>query len=619
MLAALGATSTSLAGCLDFLSEDESGEGGNTSGNDNGGKKTDDASIRWPAIEEGELLSDFENLNEWYPRTGEISAAPDEARTGSQAAVIESNGGEAGMGLRFSDSLNFEEWDTSLAVKPESVNRIIVEFIAPNRSERLTHVRIVPDDYDDWFRLDCGYEHKPDDEPDLSNVTGLNIVADGPEGGPTKMLVDDLRRTESVDNGKAILALYGGYDSHYDIAAEMLEERGWSAAVPVSPSQIGDNGRMDVEELQDLQDRSWDICSYPQVSTALPEQPENRQRRVLEDVQETLENNGFTDGSRHLFVPDDRMDSTTHDVVRDVHESAFLSGSGTVGVPPTGIHMIPLIWGPALHNGVRRHINLADQYNLLTVIRVPRIVEESDVNVNENRISLNDFEALLTHIELRGLDVITPSDLVDRTFESNTSGQDVNTERPDGVILEAGQSREFDGSGSDESTAFDLDDGVLIGEFSHNGDSEFVVEVAADSGSGRNEMLMNTAGNTTGESIITVEEGTYRLNVDAGDTWSIDLSQPEVHGDDLEELPAEASGTGSSFVGPLWTEKDVSLTLTHNGDGKFVVDGYGADGSKEQIVSQIGEFDNSRSYKAGETVWINIEATGDWTLEANNA
>lgn len=118
----------------------------------------------------------------------------------------------------------------------------------------------MPDGYDGWFRLDCGYEHKPDGEPDLSNVTRLNVIAVGPDDGPTRMLVEDLRRTEAIDNGKAILAFYDGYRSHYDIAAERLEERGWAGAVPVDPRQVGGGNRMGFDELRE---RGWDVCSYP--------------------------------------------------------------------------------------------------------------------------------------------------------------------------------------------------------------------------------------------------------------------------------------------------------------------------------------------------------------------
>ncbi|ELY47367.1 polysaccharide deacetylase family protein [Natronorubrum sulfidifaciens] len=621
LLTTAGVTSAALAGCTDFLSEADSVADGVTSqgGDDESGAGAASGSIRWPAIDEGESLSDFEDLNEWNAWKTDLSAAPDEARIGTQAAVIESDEREASINLRFPDGLDLREWDTSLAVKPENATRIVVEFLAPDREARLNTVRTIPDEFDGWFRLDCGYEHKPEGEPDLSNVTRINIVAVGPEDGKTRVLVDDLRRTTGADNGKAILAFYGGHDSHYDIAAELLEERGWAAAAAISPDRIGDQGRMGQRQLHELQDRGWDICSYPRVSMALPEMPESRQQQVLETNRDLLESAGFEDGARHLFIPEDRMDATTNELIRDVYDSAFLFGSCTAGIPPTGMHTIPLIWGPALHNGVRRHINLADQYQVLTVLRIPRIVDEEDVHPDANRMSLDDFEHLLNHLEHRGLDVITPSDLVDGTFESDDDGDETfNDGRPEGTILEAGQSHAFEGSGSSESLTIDLDDGVLSASFSHNGDGDFTVDLIA-TGDGRDDSLVTTSGITAGESIAAVESGTYRLEVDTDSTWSIDLYQPEVHADDLDSLPVEARGSGSGFVGPIWTDSDVRLEVTHDGDGDFIVDGYGADGSMESIVNQTGTVDNSRSYRAGGAVWLNIEATGDWTLEVTDS
>ncbi|WP_254533538.1 polysaccharide deacetylase family protein [Natrinema gelatinilyticum] len=606
MLAALGAASTTLAGCMDVLSDD---------GNGIGRGEMVTGPTNWPAIDRGQVVSDLEDLDEWSVRTGKLSADSDEARLGSQAAVLESNEATARMELRFDDGIDFEDWDTSLAVKPESADRIIVEFLAPTQSKRLTSIRIVPDGYDGWFRMDCGYQQKPQGDPDLSNVTGLNIIADGPDDGPTRLLVDDLRRTKSASNGAVILAFYGGHSSHYDIAAGMLAERDWTAAVPVSPERIGSTGRMGVTELRDLRDRGWDVCSLPQVSAPLPEQSEDQQRQILKTARDTLANNGFENGARHLFVPEDRMDATTYSVVRDIHESTFLSNAGTTSVPPTEMHMIPFIWGPALHTGVRRHTNLSDQYNHLTVVRVPRIVDEEDVDINENRMSLDDFGLLLDHIEHRGLDVITPSDLVDKTFERADGGDETeNREKPSGTILEAGQSHTFEGSGSGISPQFDLNEGILVANVSHEGE-EITVDVTKSGGTGRNENLLTTSGNTTGKSIMAVDGDTYKLEIDADSTWSVELSQPSVDADELENLPVQASGTGSGVVGPLWTNGRTRVVATHEGDGAFIVDGYGAGGSREILVYRTGEFDNSRSYKAGGTVWLNVEADGDWTLK----
>ncbi|MCU4744349.1 hypothetical protein OB955_23865 [Halobacteria archaeon AArc-m2/3/4] len=440
-LAALGVTSTiACAGCLGSLTDDdhdgdESGgspdetEAETESETENSDDTDDEADPaesdtetdqatsngpHWPAIETGDVVSDFEDLDRWEATTGRIEPAPAEARTGTQAATIESDGRTAGASTFFPDGLDLEAWDVSMAIKSESASRIVVEFIAPTTEERLTTVRLLPDEYDGWFRLDCGYEHKPAGEPDLSNVTRLNVIAVGPEDGPTRIQVDDLRRTEAVDNGKAILAFYGGHRSHFDIAAELLEERGWAAAVPVDPRRVGDGNRMDFDELHQLRERGWDVCSYPRIDSDLTEQSEDRQRTVIESVRDALADRGFADGSRHFFAPSWRqMTPTTHALVRDLHESGFLFGSCPTGAPPTGIHMTPVVWGPALHSGVRRHVNLCDQYKKLTVLRIPRIVEGEDGDSNANSMSLADFEHLLDHLEHRGLDVITPSEMVD--------------------------------------------------------------------------------------------------------------------------------------------------------------------------------------------------------------
>ncbi|MDG5818714.1 polysaccharide deacetylase [Natronococcus sp. A-GB7] len=615
LLAAVGATSATLAGCTDFLSEEENGDdGGNgdDSGNGNGDGNGDDSDdggdgggeTLWPAIDDGELLADFEE--EPTRRTGEVSVSSEDARRGSQAAVIEDEEGEsAGLTVYFSEAIDLTEHDVSFAAKPESANRIVVEFVAPGRESRLTTVRTVPGEFTGWFRLDCGYEHKPGDEPDLSNVTAINILATN-DGRPIKMAVDDLRKVESVDNGKAILLFHGGYESQYEIAADMLEERGWRAAVPLPPEAIGEGGRMDATQLQELQDRGWDICSNPSTTTALSDSPPDRQRTVLENAKNMLEQQGFEDGARHLLVPGDRMSEETYEVVRDVHETSFLFGSCPSTMPPTERHMIPHVWGPSLHDGVRRHINLVDQYNQLTVLRMQRIVDTDEPEGSE--MSLDEFEHLLDHLETRGLDVITPSDLVDGEYEVH--GAEETIERPEGTIFEAGQSHDLDGSGSG-SESVDLDEGLVVAEFSHDGDDEFVVELDGNT--------LTASGAASGESVATVGGGTATLEIEADDDWSIDLSQPAVHSDDLEELPVEHSGSGSGYVGPLWTEGGVSLSPTHDGDGTFVVDGYGADGSREQLVNQTGSFDSSRSYAAGGTVWINVEADGDWTLGADSA
>ena len=132
LLTVLGTSTAALAGCNAVLPE--TGSDGSTPEESSAGGETDVAEAstgptHWPAIENGELLSAFEDLDRWSAETGELSADPDEARTGSQAAVLESDGAQASMSIQFSEGVDMTGWDASLAVKPESADRIRVQFL----------------------------------------------------------------------------------------------------------------------------------------------------------------------------------------------------------------------------------------------------------------------------------------------------------------------------------------------------------------------------------------------------------------------------------------------------------------------------------------------------------
>lgn len=604
-----------IAGCLGddgvTSSGDDSSDSDGGSSHGNGGDS--EADVAWPAIANGELISDFEEGSAMEPLIGTLEGSPDEARAGSQALVVESDEDRAGVALFFPDGLDLDGWDASMAVKAEAIDRIAIEFHAPSFGDHLTSFRRLPNEHDDWMRVDFGYDEKQG-EPNLTNVTELRIIGFDNDGGPTRFLVDDLRRTEAVANGKAIVVCYGGHLSHLEMAASMLAEREWPAAVAMDPRRVGGTNRMDRHDLRELSERGWDISPAPRGDGGLTGLPEGEQRSIIETARDAMAENGFRDGARHYFSADWRsMDPTTQAAVRDLHETAFVFGSSTSGVPPTGPHLIPVSWGPALHSGIRRQINIADQYQLLVVLRIPPLVEDQE-EVNEgSEMWVGDFEHLLDHIEHRGLDVITPSDLVDGTFAGDGS-EDSTTDRPEGTILESGRAHAFEGDGTGETPAFDVDAGLLFASFTHDRTDPFAIDIEPIDGQVPNDVLARTAGHRSGESVLAIERGEYRLAVDAEGSWLVEVYQPAIHSDDLQELPLERIGAGSGLVGPFWTAEDGSIRAVHDGDGDFIVDMYSANGAREQIVNTTGTFESTRSFVADASAWLNVEASGEWTI-----
>lgn len=434
VLLAVGAATAGLAGCLESQTtaatdedhstpdDDQPGQDPTVPADDDPGDEDEqsgdvpddrDPVFRWPAIQIGDVITDFEPDTHWEPLIGDTEPTHEEARTGTQAVRAHSDSDKAAFSLAFPDGLDLDGWNTSMAVKVESLTTIAIEFHAPEFDDHLTSFYQPPRDYDDWLRIDFGYNERAGD-PDLTNVAELRVIGFGPSAGPTRFVADDLRRTPATtDTGKAILACYGGRTSHYDILAPRLADRNWPAVVPINPRSIGGSNRMTLEELHELHDRGWDISPAPRGSDGLSGLPEPDQRAIIETARNDLIDAGFPDGARHFFAPDwRRMDPTNHALVRDLHETGFVFGTGTTSIPPTNPHMIATSWAPALRGGIRRYINIADQYHGLTVLRIPPIVTDDDSHT-DNNMHVDDLDHLLDHIHARGLDVITPSDLID--------------------------------------------------------------------------------------------------------------------------------------------------------------------------------------------------------------
>ena len=626
VLLAIGGAAVASAGCVgdnggnDQFEPQISNESGNenettTDNTDDSAETTADDPIEtpvWPAVEVGEQLTGFDDDIGIEGLDSDLEGDPDEVRTGDEALRVRSDGSQAGVSVFFPDGLDLDGWDTSLAVKAESINRIAIEFHAPEFGNHLTSFRRLPDDNDEWMRVDFGYDEKQG-EPDLANVTELRIIGFASEDGPTQFLLDDLRRVEAVGNGKAVLACYGGHETHYELAAPFLKERGWPGTVAVNPERIGGSNRMTVDQLEELQARGWDVCPAPSGSDGLSGLPREDQQRTLVRAQDTMVREGFEDGAAHFFAPDwRRLDPTNHELVREQFETGFVFGSSTTGLPPTAPHLIPMSWGPALHGGIRRQINIADQYHLLVVLRIPRLVEDED-DLDANSMLLDDFVHLLDHLETRGLDVITPTEIADGTFET-LEPDDGPMELVDGVVFHGGESHEFAGAESARSDEFSLADGLLVLSFEHEGGGTFEIDIDPVDGEIPHEAVTETH-RSGGTSVTVTAEGSYELDVHADGDWTVDLDQPEIHSDDVHALPVEESGAGSAFIGPIWVEDDGRLTATHEGAETFRIDLYGADGSWEQIVHQSGEFDSSRSFRGPGVCWLNVEASGDWTVE----
>lgn len=201
--------------------------------------------------------------------------------------------------------------------------------------------------------------------------------------------------------------------------------------------------------------------------------------------------------------------------------------------------------------------------------------------------------------------------------QEDEGSEDEGTE--DGQLVASGESHSFEGEGATASEEFSLSDGIATVEFSHDGESNFIVEMLDLEGDEfDDQLLVNVIGSIEGRSVIPVGGSQYQLDIDADGAWSIGLDQPGVGEDKLEQLPLSAEGTGPDFVGPVRLEGVTEVAGSHAGESNFIVEtrtAKGGLGSWDIVFNEIGEFEGSGTTRAEGVAWVDINADGDWTLE----
>lgn len=415
-LAALGLATAPLAGCANSLAESNDDSNGTdttrTTPTTTTAQTTESPSKEAP-FQRGELIEDFENLDEWGTIVGSMHADTNSVYAGTQSVRVENSGDSAGIYRAFPDGLDLSKNDVSVAMQLEAPadGKLSVDFYAPGESNHALSRRYIPKDLNDWVRFDLGYVNEPG-EPEMSNVQELRfVVHPRSEGGDVKFRLDDVRLLpKQVDNGKVMLTFDDNFESHTSVAYEELKKRGWQGVLATIPWEIGREGRQTIGDLRRMQDDGWDIASHPQLSNPpkpLPSMSKSEQRDLIEKTKHKLELKGFTEGPRIFVTPFDQLDGNTIEVVSDVHEMGFVFGACNNAVPPSGRYNISRVYGNSddLH-GAWRQIKLAARRNQMTVLAFHDIGPDGATSVK-------DFQWLLNTIEKLGLDVVTASDVLE--------------------------------------------------------------------------------------------------------------------------------------------------------------------------------------------------------------
>lgn len=92
-------------------------------------------------------------------------------------------------------------------------------------------------------------------------------------------------------------------ETQHSRAFPILEEYGYPAVAAVVPNSLNREGRLSIDQLREMRDAGWNIASHPEHGTGLADMDPEEARGFIESDFEYLDNRGFPDGARHMFVP----------------------------------------------------------------------------------------------------------------------------------------------------------------------------------------------------------------------------------------------------------------------------------------------------------------------------
>ncbi|MFC7250468.1 polysaccharide deacetylase family protein [Halomicroarcula sp. GCM10025324] len=354
----------------------------------------------------GRLFEDFSNLSYWDVLDGSLSGGESPYPGQSARLTASESESRAWITRRFEDGIDLSDWDLSMAVHPgsgeASVSNVRLQLLAPDRSNRLDMWRPL-DPTDGWLRLDFG-PTKEVGSPDLTDVRELRVQSWIGAERAAEFHVDEIRLTPKLDEGAVVVTFDDMSLSQYENAFPVMQEFGFPGVAGVIPRLVGNEGRINLAQLQALQDKGWDVVSYPQHETPLSEFVRSEQASMILDSKRWLADNGFESGSRFVLFPFGTVTKTTFDIAAQYHYLGLWSGRC-----PSGRLTGPLSVGRV--NGAdvgttTQIVELAQKYRQVVPIMYQTVGEESRDHITAER-----FEETMRFVDDLGLRVLTTSDL----------------------------------------------------------------------------------------------------------------------------------------------------------------------------------------------------------------
>jgi hypothetical protein len=193
--------------------------------------------------------------------------------------------------------------------------------------------------------------------------------------------------------------------------------------------------------------------------------------------------------------------------------------------------------------------------------------------------------------------------------EADGSDRQPREPEPEPIVLsgEASQATDF----------FELEEGLAVFDFSHQGQMNFIATLLDEQGTEVGYALGNEIGTVESSSALRIQRaGRYVLDVDADGPWSATVTQPRP-----ADAPERTSFSGDNNAATPIFSTDSGLkriTATHQGQMNFIVNMLDSEGRETAyaMVNEIGsgEFSTTVTVPQDGLYLFTVEAEGPCTI-----
>lgn len=190
------------------------------------------------------------------------------------------------------------------------------------------------------------------------------------------------------------------------------------------------------------------------------------------------------------------------------------------------------------------------------------------------------------------------------------------TRTPTSTPIPDGETYTFDSEGNRVTDSFEIEGGLTSFDMSHDGESNFILELIDNDSGDSQELLANEIGYWEGLLPFYVPKSDYVLDVEADGNWEIIVRQPRDY--EGTSPPVTGSDEYPNYLGPISFEGYHIVSGKYEGDSNFIVSQLNSDGEVvESLFNEIGEFDGETTTSYSGLGYVRVEATGDWEVDVD--